>query len=134
MESDDGVSAGATAIRNKLVDLHRVLFGVDAAPDSADVNEAYNLFFEVWARKRRTEGTHYDESNFSCTDNGDQTYFDELVEEPLVTSMYESHYEWNDDSIEALYDETDMSDPTHAVRAWVVTLAFLMTDYRYLYY
>ena len=134
VESDDGVSAGATAIRNKLVDLHRILFGVDVAPDSADVNEAYNLFFEVWARKRRTEGTHYDESNFSCSGHGDQAYYDELVTDPLMPSMYESHYEWNDDSIEALYDETDMSDPTHAVRAWVVTLAFLMTDYRYLYY
>lgn len=135
VESDDGVSAGAKAIRNKLVDLHRDLFGVDVAPDSADVNEAYNLFFEVWARKRRTEGAHYGESNFGCHIHGDQTYYDQLVENPLLLNMYEwAHYDWDDDAIEALYEETDMNDPTHAVRAWVVTLAFLMTDYRYLYY
>ena len=134
VESDDGISAGATAIRSKLVDLHRALFGVDVAPDSPDVNEAYNLFFEVWARKHRTEGTHFDQSNFSCPGHGDQSYYDRLVHDPLAPGMDYWDSDWNDQAIDEFYDKVDMSDPTHAVRAWVVTLAFLMTDYRYLYY
>ena len=132
VESDDGVSAGATEIRGKLVDLHRTLLGVEVARDSADVNEAFNVFFEVWARKRRTEGTHFGDSIFQCHDS-DHTYYEGLVDFEL------KYHEWGGsyterDQIDELYDSTDMSDPTHAVRAWVVTLAYLMTDFRYLYF
>ena len=31
-------------------------------------------------------------------------------------------------------DRIEFEDPYHVVRAWVVTLAYLLTDYRYLYY
>ena len=125
VESDDGVSAGATAIRHKLVDLHLKLFGVEVAPDSPDVNEAFDVFFEVWSRIRQADGDHFDSSQITC-DHDDQTYFDGLVDDPL------SFTEW--ESIRDLYENADMSDPRHAVRAWVNTLIFLMTDYRYLYF
>ena len=135
IESDDGVSAGSTAIRDKLVDLHRRLYGIEVEPDSADVNEAYNLFFEIWSRKRLWEGRNFDDSQFQCNVQGDHAHFEELVDDALE---YErggdsvSYLEW--DRLNDYFRTIDMSDPEFAVRAWVVTLAFLMTDYRYLYY
>ena len=132
VESDDGVSSGSTAIRSKLVELHEKLLGVEVEADSADIDEAFNLFFEVWARKRRTEGGHFHDSRFECYSHHDFTYYDGLVEDPFVYNQWgDSELKW--DLIDALYEQTDMSDPTYAVRAWVVTLAYLMTDYRYLY-
>ena len=52
VESDTERSAGAAAIRRQLADLHRDLLGVAAAPDSAEVDEAFRLFADVWRRKR----------------------------------------------------------------------------------
>ena len=132
VESDDGASAGATAIRNKLVDLHRKLFGVKVAADSPDVDRAFQVFFEVWARKHRTEGGHFDHSEFQCAAQDDHAYYDGLVDDPVEYGEWGgSRVNW--DRASELFDKRDMSDPTHAVRTWVVTLAYLMTDYRYLY-
>ena len=44
--------AEGDAIRNKLVELHDKLLGVQVAPDSADVEAAYRLFVEVSRRAR----------------------------------------------------------------------------------
>ena len=132
VESDDGDSAGAEAIRNKLVDLHAKLYGLDVLPDSQDVNEAFNLFFEVWVGKRRTEGTHFEHAIFQCEDS-DHTYYDEFADVELKFSEWGGSY-LDGNEVDELYENVDMSDPVHAVRAWVVTLAFLMTDYRYLYF
>ena len=135
VESEDGVSAGSTAIRNKLVDLHRKLYGIDVAPDSTDVNEAFNLFFEIWSRKRLWEGRDFDDSRFQCDSQGDHAHFDGLVDDAF------EYHEWGDspsylewDRLNDYFRTIDMRDPEHTVRAWVVTLVFLMTDYRYLYY
>ena len=132
VESDDGVSAGSAVIRSKLVELHSSLLGVEVDPDSPDIDEAFNVFFEVWARKRRTEGGHFGHSTFQCYSHHDFTYYDGFVEDPVEFNQWgDSDLKW--DLIDALYEQTDMSDPSYSVRAWVVTLAYLMTDYRYLY-
>ena len=131
VESDDGASAGSRAIRGKLVELHSKLLGVDVAPDSIDVEEAYQLFREVWERKRRYEGGRFSDSYFRCWPN-DIRYFDGLLE---GSPQYNEHHiaSWSSEQIDELYERTDMTDPSHAVRAWVATLAFLMSDFRYLY-
>ena len=133
IESDDGNSAGATAIRSKLVNLYEQLLGVNVAPDSPDINEAFNVFFEVWVRKRRTEGTHFYDSRFKCASHQDHTYFDGLLEDYLLYNEW-GNSELNWTLVDAFYDQTAMRDPFHAVRAWVITLAYIMTDYRYLYF
>ena len=131
VESEDGVSNGHTTIRRKLVDLHEKLFGVEVAFDSTDVDEAFEVFFEVWSGNRRTEGTHFSESLFAC-EHSDHTYYDGLVEDPWTYAEWgDSTFNWN--QLNTLYEQTDMTDPTYAVRAWAVTLMFLMADYRYLY-
>lgn len=132
VESEAVASAGATAIRSKLADLHWKLLGVKAAPDSPDVNEAFNLFFNVWSRMRRTDGGNFHNARFACH-HDDITYYDGIVEDPVMINEW-GHYNFDWDRIDELYEQQDMSDPSYAVRAWVVTLAYLMTDFRYLYF
>ena len=59
VESDSQDSAGANAIRSKLVELHEKLLGVRVTPRSPDVEAAFRLFVEVWERKR-SEDTETD--------------------------------------------------------------------------
>lgn len=132
VESEAGASAGAGAIRSKLVDLHEKLLGVQVAPDSPDVNEAFNVFFTVWARMRRTDGSNFNNSNFACASD-DIAYYDGIVEDPVVINEW-GHYSHDWERIGEFYEQLDTSDPSYAVRAWVVTLAYLMSDFRYLYF
>ena len=133
VESKDGSSQGEIAIRSKLADLHRKLFGVTVAIDSPDVNEAYDLFVEVWNRKRDSEGFQFSGARFHCTDGGDHLYFDGLVDDAWRYATYGGS-QLNLDLVRPFSRGIDMLDPQHAVRTWVVTLAYLLTDYRYLYF
>ena len=133
VESEDGSSQGGLAIRRKLADLHQKLFGAAVAIDSPDVNEAYDLFVEVWNRKRASEEAGFSNSRFHCTDGGDHFYFDGLVNDVLGFNQYGGS-QLQSDRIRAFNRGIEMSDPHHTVRTWVVTLAYLLTDYRYLYF
>ena len=66
IESDDGFSHGAVAIREKLVELHDRLYGATVAVDSPEVDSAFELFEEVWSRKRATEGDRFFDGQDSC--------------------------------------------------------------------
>ena len=129
VESDGDSSQGAKAIKSKLVELHETLFGVAVTANSPDVEASYQLFREVWERKRNTEGSHFGENE--C-DISDARYFEGLVENPWEYSK------WGDSQISQrawdFFDRTDRSDPFHVARTWVVVLAYLLSDYRYLYF
>ena len=133
VEAEDGSSQGEIAIRRKLADLHQKLFGVAVAVDSPDVNEAYDLFLEVWNRKRTSEGRTFGNSQFSCTDSGDHLYFDGLVADGMQYGDAGGS-RLNLASVRTFSQSIETTDPHHAVRTWVVTLAYLLTDYRYLYF
>lgn len=135
IQSEDGSSRGAMAIRRKLVDLHQELLGVTVATDSPDVEAAYRLFVEVWDHKRRTEGSHFHDSDFLCSTQDDHLYYEGLIDDVVDYDNGESGgSRMNQDRLDAFHDSIDMSDSQYAVRAWVVTLAYLLTDYRYLYF
>ena len=133
MQSEDGSSRGAMAIRRKLVDLHQELLGVTVATDSPDVEAAYRLFVEVWDHKRRTEGSHFHDSGFLCATQDDHLYYEGLIDDVVgFGEGGDSRLNW--DLLDRFYDGIDMSDPHYSIRTWVVTLAYLLTDYRYLYF
>ena len=120
------------AIREKIADLHQRLLGVTVAADSPDVDEAYDLFVEVWARKRESEGSSFSDSTFNCQTGADHLYFEGLVDD-LVTYNENGHSQVDFGRIRE-YDRSVLKeDPEHTVRTWVVMLAYLLTDYRYLY-
>ncbi len=122
--------AGAARIRRKLAELHWKLFGVSVTVDSPDVEAAYRLFAAVWQRKRNTEGSHFRDAKTACPID-DMAYFDGVLDDVVVSD------EWGDSSINWRRVESswnfDMEDPTYAARTWVVVLAGLLADYRYLY-
>ena len=121
---------GARAIRSKLADLHAKLLGVTAAGDSPDVEEAFRLFVQVWNRKRNTEGDQFP-GRMNC-EIQDHLYFEEIADGSVTYDNWGwSRLNW--DQVREVEDR-EMRDPNHVARAWVVTLAFLLSDYRYLYF
>lgn len=133
VELDEPTSSSEIAIREKLVELHWKLFGVSASVDSPDIEESYGLFLEVWKHKRSTEGTDFNDSEFDCRPWQDHRYYQGLVDDVLEYANWGgSGLNW--DRIRDFRDGIDTTDPNHVVRAWVVTLAYLLTDSRYLYF
>ncbi len=127
-------SQGAAAIRSKLAELHQKLLGVTVATDSPEVNAAFTLFYETLARKQATEGNRFRDGNPRCGIN-DHFYFEGIADGVLGYDEFgESQFNWERAS-EVMHRSGRFSfdDPAYVARAWVVTLAYLLTDYRYLY-
>lgn len=129
VESDGGSSRGARAIKSKLAELHQVLFGVTVPEDSPDIETSYQFFREAWERKRGTEGSHFDKAHCSIND---VLYFEGIFDDSWGYNKW-GNSEINDRAWDLL-DQVDRSDPFHVARTWVVTLAYLLSDYRYLYF
>ena len=137
IEADTPISTHERSIRNKLVELHWKLFGVSAARDSADIDDAYSLFLDVLNRKRSAEGNDFWDSDFECRSwrlgRHDHLYFEGIIDDALeVPDLGSSRL--NSDRVREFIEAVDTADPQYAARAWVVTLAYLLTDSRYLYY
>ena len=132
VELDGPTSRSEMAIRRKLVELHWKLFGVSASVDSPDIEESYSLFLEVWKQKRGTEGQDFNDSQFDCKPWQDHQFYEGVIHDVLEYANWGgSGLDW--DRIREFRSGIDTSDPNHVVRAWVVTLAYLLTDSRYLY-
>ena len=122
--------SGAEQIRSKLVELHWKLFGLQAAADSPDIEEAFQLFSTVWERKRRTEGPHFSDGSTACPVD-DTSYFEGLIDDSVTVDEWgNSEIDW--DRVDAAWN-FDTNDSSYAVRTWVIVLAALMSDYRYLH-
>ena len=133
VESDSESSRGALAIRRKLVDLHERLLGVTVGLDSPDVDAAFGLFVDVWNRARQEEGGNFGDSQLGCATSGDHRFYEGLVDDAVHYDKWgNSQVDW--DRRGDFHDGLDTSDTSHSVRAWVVTLAYLLTDYRYLHF
>ena len=135
VESDTkGFDSVGGAIRTKLVELHDKLLGVQVAPDSPDVEAKYRLFLNIMARGREA----YDEwfSPYRCDYGHDHLFLEDILDGAVIEKVNESghryhSYDW--DRIHDFYRGIDFTDPHHIVQAWVVVLAALMVDYRYLF-
>ena len=135
VESDAGGSTGENAIRSKLVELYDKLLGVQVTPHSPDVEAAYRLFVNVMDLGRESRDTWFD--FWRCDGGLPLNYFDGIVDGLVVEREHEEHgwrwYEFDGERYDAFLDGVDFADPHHAAQAWVVVLASLMMDYRYLY-
>ena len=133
VESDAEGSAGGRTIRNKLVELHDALFGVQVTPHSPDVETAYRLFVEVMERGQAAQEEWFP-PYWECPID-DIFYFEGILDDTVVwhENMYGEYYGIDWDRVVPFLDSIDWSDPHHAAQAWIVVLAYLMTDYRYLY-
>ena len=128
-------TAGENAIRNKLVELHEVLLGVAVTPQSPDVEVAYRLFVDEVDRARRAHDTYFDP--WECGWAWDQSFFDGILDGAVIeyqdneTGWRWYNYDW--DLLNDFFNGREWTDPHHTARAWVVVLAYLLMDYRYLY-
>ena len=138
VESDMERSVGAAAFRRQLADLHRDLLGVAAAPDSAEVDEAFRLFADVWRRKRESG----EEGDIcwpaQCRWWDDLRFFegiDDGPSPPVWVERENGYGDWDWESYDPVWEflEDKRADPNYVSRTWAVVLAYLMTDHRYLH-
>ena len=132
VDGDAITSREARRIKAKLAALHWQFLGERVALDSADVEEAYALFVDVWRQGRTAETAKL--CNWPagrCLLHIDQAFFEGIVEEqPLGRNR--DGWRWVDwGKARQIIGETP--DPFHVAQSWSVVLAFLMTDYRYLH-
>ena len=135
VESDKVGSAGARAIRDKLVDLHETLLGVSVGDRSKELEIAYGLFVESWERRRASGATDFLDAG--CQVWSDHEYFDGILEDAV--RRYDDgeggfYHDWDYDRIDRFLNGEIAPQDAHGVaRAWVAVLAYLLMDYRYLY-
>ena len=129
VESDGDSSRGARAIKSKLVELHATLFGLTLTADSPDIETSYQLFREVWDRKRNTGGGHFLDTECPVSD---ALYFEGIVDDSWEYDRW--GYSRISERVWDSFYRADLSDPFHVTRTWVVVLAYLLSDYRYLYF
>ena len=130
----EGTDSSADAIRRKLVELHDKLLGVQVTPDSPDVEAAYQLFVDVRERKRASNDEWF--RYYRCSFTNDHFYFDGILDDAVVEKENERgdrYYGTDWDRVNGLLESIDFSDPDYTAQAWVVVLAAMMMDYRYLY-
>ena len=122
-------------VRNKLVELYDKLLGIQVTPHSPDVDSAYRLFVEVMELGLASN----DHSSFPwwhCDSALPLNYFDGLLNDVVVEREYENgwqYYDFDWDRVNSFMHSADLSDPHRTVQSWVVVLAYLLMDYRYLY-
>ena len=120
-------------IRNKLVELYDKLLGIRVTAHSPNVEAAYRLFVDVMERGRAAQVDWFEW--WKCEWDWDLLFFEGIVDDVVVEVDGESwrSYQFDWDRINAFMDSIDWSDPNQTAQAWVVVLAYLLGDYRYLY-
>ena len=135
VESDGEGTAGEDAIRNKLVELYDVLLGVQVTSHSPDVETAYRIFVNAMERRREANDSTFEW--WECDSHWDLTLFEEILDDAVVEYEDQENgwrsYELDWDRVDEFMNGIDFSDPSHTAQAWVVVLAYILMDYRYLY-
>lgn len=96
-------AAGARAIRDNIVWLHYWLLGEYLADDDPEVDRTFDLFNEVWGLR--------------------------------VAADKNTNLRWGGGRCELDFNSGDyiQDDEYHTVRSWIAVVAYLMTDYRFIY-
>ena len=137
VESEAEGSAGAVAIRNKLVELHDKLLGIQVAPDAPEVEAAYRLFVDVLHRKHTSANAevYFPLWSRGCDWQADIFFYDDILEGAVVDHHNENGrylvFDW--DRVNSFLGGIDFLDPHYVAQTWVVVLAAMMMDDRYLY-
>ena len=120
----------ADTVKDKLVELHDMLLGIQVTPDSADVEAAYRLFAQVM---EGALASGYDWFAWWDCPISDESFFEGILDDVLVLaeSGLWSEFDW--EQVDAFMEDVDFSDPHATGRAWKAVLTYLLMDPRYLY-
>ena len=138
--SNTDTAAGARAIRGRLAELVGRLHGIEVKEDSPVLAGAYDLFVDVWDRRRGGDDPDFFGWNegIDCVWESDQHYLDGIVEDAFVyrenwSDEWGAGYRWDMERINEHFRAVDWSDQQAVAETWTVVLAYLLMDYRYLY-
>ena len=116
------------------MELYDKLLGVQVTPHSEDIELAYGLFVEVMELGRASNERSF--NPYNCDSALPLDYFEGLLSDIVMERENEDGWRWYQfdwNRVRHFLRGIDWSDPHHAARAWVVALAYLLMDYRYLY-
>ena len=138
VEGDTETSIGANAIKTKLEELFEKLLGVPAGADDLEVEAAYELFVQIWESSLASSDAQDARFDIRCDWSDDQYYLDGIVDgawlDPADGEEWDwDRHGWDDDRLDTYFASLDLSDRHHVARTWAVMLAYLLSDYRYLY-
>ena len=133
VDADAPTPVGVAAVKRQLARLHEALLGLAIEPEADEIAHAYQLFEAVWQRKRRGSEPWF-LSGQACHWWDDIRFFDGIVPGAVGerAGEYGPYHYWNHARLDAFW-RRDLSDPHFAARTWVVVLAYLLMDYRYLH-
>ena len=120
----------ADAVKDKLVELHDTLLGVQVTPDSADVEAAYRLFVQVMEGARASGHGWF--AWWDCPFS-DESFFEGILDGVLVLAESGRWHEFDWERVDGFMEDIDFSDPQATGRAWKAVLTYLLMDPRYLY-
>ena len=133
VESDRATATGERIIKRKIVQLHERLLGVSPEEAAAEAETTYDLFVEIWQRKRAAGETSF--WNAACHWDSDIHFLDGFLPDAVGERQadYGPYRHWRWGRVSAFWEARDTADPHYAARTWVAVLAHLLTDYRYLH-
>ena len=128
-----GRSVGARHIKSMLVRLHDVLLNEQLDVGDPEIERSYELYFETWLQRRDVLDVRSLGGNRECRDWSDGRFYVDLVPEAYYVTP-EGYVGWRDEPVNALFDEKRVwEDPSFTKQTWVVILAYMLSDYSYLY-
>lgn len=133
-------SGGEQAIREKLVELHKTLFGITYTTNNADINDAYQLYVDSW-NDIRSAPNAVQYSNISGAAELRCNWWRDFeigvglpVSEPQSVDYFYLDFPYLHSSEEAdAYLVNAGNDPQFAKRAWITVMFYMLSHYDYLY-
>ena len=138
--SDPHQSEGSRLIRDDIVELYERLNGIRLDLDADDIQSAYELFVDVWRLRKDSGYVRFFDWNerLDCGNwASDHFYLEGIVEAAYVYREdwdWGAGYDWDWDRVHAHFESVDWTDVHGVAETWAVVLAYLMMDYRYLYF
>ena len=136
LEGDARSAAGLRAVKEKAADLLGSVLGIRVDSHSAEVAAVHSLFVDVWESSRESAEPSFDRD--LCGWSHDHYYLEGILDgawrDPEDGTDWDwDVHGWNEERLGEFFDAVDWSDRHHVARTWITVLAYLLTDYRYLY-
>ena len=135
IELDETPETAPEAIKDKLVELHGKLFGMQTNTESTDVLDAYRFFVNAW-RQQADPPFGNRPGNRGWYDGGqhDHRYLEGILDEAMHDED-NSWFRWNwDAGLDSFLESfTATEEEMRMMEAWGMMLTAMLMDYRYLH-